>query len=215
MVFRRSRQGFTLVELLVVIGIIAIIISLLLPAVQRARKSALKVTCQAHLRGLSTAVHMYAMQSKGYLPGPLGICNPPGPETIPTSTGSLAKTGLIKDKNMWLCPEDARPARSFQYSYTYNCRMAALDPKSANTDIIPFPHMRKMDTFRNLSTCIIFAEENLSTKRPYQINDAYFIYVDETDNRHLGKSLVGCLDGHVEEIKPYVMLWSAKAYWPR
>ncbi len=67
----RSRRAFTLVELLVVIGIIAVLISILLPALNRAREQAKTTQCMANLKQIANGFVMYANDNRGYIPGPI------------------------------------------------------------------------------------------------------------------------------------------------
>lgn len=60
-----SQRAFTLVELLVVIGIIAILISLLLPSLNRARRAAVSAKCMSNLRQLGNAMQIYVQTYKG------------------------------------------------------------------------------------------------------------------------------------------------------
>ena len=69
--------GFTLVELLVVIGIIAVLIAILMPALTRARMAANLVKCQSNFRQVYAALATYVNDNKGVLPRSSDV--PPGP----------------------------------------------------------------------------------------------------------------------------------------
>jgi prepilin-type N-terminal cleavage/methylation domain-containing protein len=123
-------RGFTLVELLVVIGIIAVLISILLPAVQKARRAAQLTACKANLRSVVQTQLLYANDYKGFIP--LGYQGSSGLSanqfnyiigykhmTVPANTqarssfGELYRAGLMKAPKVFYCPVQRSPLLSF------------------------------------------------------------------------------------------------------
>jgi prepilin-type N-terminal cleavage/methylation domain-containing protein/prepilin-type processing-associated H-X9-DG protein len=123
-----NRKGFTLVELLVVIGIIALLIALLLPSLNKAREQAYLVTCTSNMRQCGLAMFMYAQDNRGRLPGSKGqgpinldwsgrnnaLYLQSGGNTHPIYTSVLLK--YISTPRMLVCPKGS-PNAFFDYTF--------------------------------------------------------------------------------------------------
>ncbi len=154
---RRTRPGFTLVELLVVIGIIALLMSVLLPALNRARQQARTVACAANMRQVGQAMYLYVAQQKKY---PTNFFFPaPGqlwyePDRI---GGIVAPNGYAK-AGVMTCPEDPDAIRSFAMNAWMSPRL-----ESWITSRVPSPGEVWGSAPSNSSNVILLVEAWSST----------------------------------------------------
>src|SRR3954467_9568954 len=126
-------RAFTLVELLVVIGIIALLLAILLPALARVRESSRRTACLANICELGRAVLLYCHDNKDHLPdagsgnapdalmSPRAVGLPPwtpfGPNVyVLPSIGQALQKYLKADTRFWICP--SAPTNSFVWTGT-------------------------------------------------------------------------------------------------
>jgi prepilin-type N-terminal cleavage/methylation domain-containing protein/prepilin-type processing-associated H-X9-DG protein len=146
---RQGKKAFTLVELLVVIGIIAVLISLLLPALNRARAAAVGISCAARMRELGNATMLYVVNNRGFYPPVFTACDDVAGDwaaatyVFPASSDPgylmpyLGDTNSIAYKR-FVCPalEDQVTTTSSNvqnYSYRYNGYIGGLRADIFNT----------------------------------------------------------------------------------
>ena len=140
------RSGFTLIELLVVIAIIAILIGLLLPAVQKVRDAAARLTCQNHLKQMGLALHNYE-SAVGRLPSGGQGRNPAGTANVfwtdkfeieATPTPLVGQVSHSLHTRLLPYMEQDNVLRLMNLDYAYNDPAAPGNVQAGKTVIKPY-----------------------------------------------------------------------------
>jgi prepilin-type processing-associated H-X9-DG protein/prepilin-type N-terminal cleavage/methylation domain-containing protein len=188
-VWRKPREGFTLVELLVVIGIIGVLAGILFPAFGEVRKKAWQTHCASNMRQIHMALEAYSEDHGGLLPQATTKC--PGGAFGTEWQGQMNIVWwdfvlpYVGSERVLYCPT----APPYLPSYAVNANVTFLAPGSLDDCTAP-------------AATVLLAEE----KVPHGPGDAVYIpavsfYAPGLDDRffrHSGKMNVCFADGHVK-----------------
>jgi prepilin-type N-terminal cleavage/methylation domain-containing protein/prepilin-type processing-associated H-X9-DG protein len=203
-----GRRGFTLVELLVVIGIIAVLMALLLAALGGARRASRDVACISNLRQWGVAMQMYASANHGYLPRrgqgiqatklvnrPQDWFNAVPPVVAMEPYCELAGAGRIPRpdgaRSIWLCPSAVDLGGDYYWSYAMNM---ALSVEQANQN---GGMSDKITGVGDTAVMVLMADApgNYCSVIPSKYPGGY-----NPDARHHGRVNLCFLDAHVASV---------------
>lgn len=186
------RAGFTLIELLVVISVIAILSSMLLPAVARSKETGKIAACLNHLRQVGMASFMYADENTGRIP----LQFPKEQDT--TWASALSTNQYIKEYKVFLCPSYP-PGQFKDWRRTYGVR---LDPPTEYTSG-ECDEILHLDRVKDPVTYVHVADTTSRGRRGNKAQQYYYwrmLSENEVHARHLGGAIGLFLDGHAARL---------------